>query len=90
MVSVICAFAYSQETSDETDFILVELALIAGQDEMVRVLDTIQGFLDSVDEEDVKIKVYKFLGRELASLGPKHSLFRGLLSNAKKVILILL
>ncbi|KAJ3055066.1 hypothetical protein HK097_011629 [Rhizophlyctis rosea] len=67
-------------------YLSVELALIAGQDEMVRVLDTIQGFLDSVDEEDVKIKIYNFLGKELASLGPKHTLFRGLLSNAKKEV----
>ncbi|KAJ3041917.1 hypothetical protein HDV00_008426 [Rhizophlyctis rosea] len=67
-------------------YLCVELALIAGQDEMVRVLDTIQGFLDSVDEEDVKIKIYNYLGKELTQVGQKHILFRSLLSNAKKEI----
>ncbi|KND03924.1 uncharacterized protein SPPG_01373 [Spizellomyces punctatus DAOM BR117] len=67
-------------------YLNVELALISGQDEMAKVLDAIQILLDTTDEADTRRKVYGCLGKILGHLGPKHSLFRSLLNNAKKEI----
>ncbi|KAI9106007.1 armadillo-type protein [Phlyctochytrium arcticum] len=67
-------------------YLNVELALIAGQEEMGRVLDAIQVLLDTTDDAETRQKIYGCLGKILGHLGPKHSLFRNLLSNAKKEI----
>ncbi|KAJ3148056.1 hypothetical protein HDU89_004901 [Geranomyces variabilis] len=67
-------------------YLSVELALLAGQDDMVRALDAIQILLDTTNEADTRQKVYGCLGKILGQLGPKHSLFRSLLNNAKKEI----
>ena len=68
-------------------YVSVELAAVLGADEMARVLDAVQTFLDSlIDEEDYENKVYSCLGRILEHLGPKHSLFKTLISTAKKVL----
>ncbi|TPX59062.1 hypothetical protein PhCBS80983_g02729 [Powellomyces hirtus] len=67
-------------------YLCVELALLAGQDDMVRTLDAIQTLLDTTAEAETRQKVYGCLGKILGQLGPKHSLFRSLLNNAKKEI----
>ncbi|KAI8822501.1 armadillo-type protein [Fimicolochytrium jonesii] len=67
-------------------YLTVELALFAGQDEMVRTLDAIQILLDTTNEVETRRKVYGTLGKILAHGAPKHSLFRSLLNTAKKEI----
>ncbi|KAJ3014030.1 hypothetical protein HKX48_005388 [Thoreauomyces humboldtii] len=67
-------------------YLCVELALLGAQDDMVRTLDAIQVLLDSTNEAETRQKVYGCLGKILGQLGPKHSLFRSLLNNAKKEI----
>ena len=74
---------------------LVEAALLAGADEMVKVLDSVQTFMDSYEEEEydfenARIQVYNSLARILAQLGLKHPLFRQLTATAKKVCLIVI
>ncbi|KAI9005894.1 armadillo-type protein [Gaertneriomyces semiglobifer] len=67
-------------------YLTVELAVMSGQDEMARVLDAIQIFLDAADEAELRVKIYGCLGKILGQLGPKHALFRTLLNSAKKDI----
>jgi hypothetical protein len=57
---------------------------------MTKALDAIQHFLDNVDEDAVRVKVYgslqKVLGKAFGGIqGPKHPLFRILLGNLRKV-----
>ncbi|KAJ3313925.1 hypothetical protein HDU76_002509 [Blyttiomyces sp. JEL0837] len=64
----------------------VELSLIAGPDEVAKVLDTIQPLLDSLENEEDRRQVYGSLAKVLSSAGTKHPLFRILLGNCKKDI----
>ncbi|KAJ3090469.1 hypothetical protein HK102_003650 [Quaeritorhiza haematococci] len=67
-------------------YLTVELSIIAGPAEMAKVLDAIQAFFDQVTEEEIKVKVYGSLGRILEHLGPKHPMFRSLITTARKEI----
>jgi hypothetical protein len=56
-------------------------------DDMTKVLDSGQTFVDSLTSESEKMAVYKLLAKILGRLGPKHAFFRNLIANAKKVFL---
>lgn len=66
---------------------VVQMTLIAGQDEMARVLDAAQLLADSSDDEDsqVKLSIIGSLVPILTVLGLKHTIFKNLVAAAKKV-----
>ncbi|KAJ1562765.1 hypothetical protein HK096_003735 [Nowakowskiella sp. JEL0078] len=67
-------------------FLLVELSLGAGIEEMGKVCDAIQIFLENISQEDIKTQVFGSLAKLVGHIGPKHSLFRILLQNTKRDI----
>ncbi|KAJ3415514.1 RNA polymerase II associated protein 1 [Chytridiales sp. JEL 0842] len=71
-------------------YMIVELAIISGPEEMVKALDAIQIFLDVIDDEQIAIKVYgslhKILNKTPPGQGFKHPLFRTLLGSCRRDI----
>jgi DUF1009 family protein len=62
------------------------MSLIVGNEEMNRVLDAANSFLDQLDDESMVIKVYGALAKIFSSMGVKHPLFHGLISKMKMEI----
>ncbi|KAJ3213498.1 Jouberin [Dinochytrium kinnereticum] len=67
-------------------YLIVELAIFSGEEEISRVLDAIQVFLDTADEEEMKEKVYGSLSKIVGIVGIKHVVFKNLLGNARKAL----
>ncbi|TPX30748.1 hypothetical protein SmJEL517_g05768 [Synchytrium microbalum] len=87
-VPVISSARHSSRKRRWAVYLCVEMALLAGADEMMKLLDAIQAFMDAYEDEDddnnLRIHVYSCLSRILVQLGPKHPFFRALIASAKK------
>ncbi|KAI9207546.1 armadillo-type protein [Polychytrium aggregatum] len=67
-------------------YLCVELAIIAGVDEMGKLIDAIQVFFDSTANFAIKSKILASLGRLMAYVGSKHPFFKDLLATVKENI----
>ncbi|KAJ3116086.1 hypothetical protein HDU96_010461 [Phlyctochytrium bullatum] len=66
-------------------YLAAELAIIAGEEEITRLLDALQVYLDTSEDEDSKEKIYGSLGKLIGIVGSRHVVFKNLLGTAKKV-----
>ncbi|TPX45274.1 hypothetical protein SeMB42_g04067 [Synchytrium endobioticum] len=87
--SVIISSRHSNRKRVWAIYLCVEMSLLAGADEMIKVLDSAQTFMDAYEEDErdgdhTRIQVYSSLTRILAQLGLKHPLFKQLIASTKK------
>ncbi|KAJ3352902.1 hypothetical protein HDU83_007559 [Entophlyctis luteolus] len=64
-------------------YLTVELSLIVGQDEIMRILDALQVFVET-NSSDVVEKIHSSISKLLGAVGPKHTIFRTMLGNCRK------
>lgn len=62
----------------------VELALLCGESEIAKTLEAVLTFVDTIDLESIREQVYSALASLIDFLGPKHALFRKILTGCKK------
>ncbi|KAJ3208349.1 hypothetical protein HDU82_002587 [Entophlyctis luteolus] len=62
---------------------LTGLSLIVGQDEIMRILDALQVFVET-NSSDVVEKIHSSISKLLGAVGPKHTIFRTMLGNCRK------
>ncbi|RKP19157.1 hypothetical protein ROZALSC1DRAFT_29212, partial [Rozella allomycis CSF55] len=64
----------------------VQMSLIVGNEEMIKVLDSCHHFIEQVEEEEIVLKVYSSVSKIFDSIGNKHPLFTGVISRMKQDI----
>ncbi|KAJ3242402.1 hypothetical protein HDU78_001407 [Chytriomyces hyalinus] len=67
-------------------YVCVELSLMVGQDDIMRVLDALQGFIETCTEDDVVERIHGSISKLLGVVGPKHTIFRTMLGKCRKYI----
>ncbi|KAI8611201.1 armadillo-type protein [Chytriomyces sp. MP71] len=67
-------------------YVCVELALMVGQDEIMRVLDALQTFVEACNDDNIVEKIHGSISKLLGVAGPKHTLFRTMLGKCRKYI----
>ncbi|KAI9350180.1 armadillo-type protein [Obelidium mucronatum] len=67
-------------------YLSVELCLMVGQDEILHVLDALQTFIETADQDNVIEKIHGSISKLLGVVGPKHTIFRTMLGTCRKYI----
>ncbi|KXS12168.1 ARM repeat-containing protein [Gonapodya prolifera JEL478] len=81
---VIVSGRYSQRKRLYAVYLAAEASLITGGDDLVQTLDSVQTFIGQADDEETRKKIFSCLGRVMSHQGAKHSVFKQLLTSAKR------
>ncbi|KAJ3338804.1 hypothetical protein HDU93_009026 [Gonapodya sp. JEL0774] len=82
---VVVSGRYSQRKRRYAVYLAAEASSLAGPEDLARTLDSVQTFVEQTDDEDTRKKVFACLGRVMSRQGAKHSVFKILLTNAKRI-----
>ncbi|KAJ3128551.1 hypothetical protein HK100_009127 [Physocladia obscura] len=65
-------------------YLSVELCLIVGPEEIMHVLDAMQVFIESSNDDEAVEKIHGSISKLLGVVGPRHAIFRTMLGTCRK------
>ncbi|KAJ3064614.1 hypothetical protein HDU98_011984, partial [Podochytrium sp. JEL0797] len=83
---IITSHRYSLTKRLYAIYLSVELSLMVGQDEIMRILDALQTFIENTNDDNVIEHIHASISKLLGVVGPKHTIFRTMLGTCRKYI----
>eukprot|EP00842_Homolaphlyctis_polyrhiza_P003152 jgi/Hompol1/3838/HPOL_003403-RA len=84
LVPIISSQRHAMKKRMFAAYLGIELCLVVGQDEVKKMLDAVNMFMDSLEDKDLRRQIHQATSRILAETGPKHPFFKNMIAHAKK------